>query len=77
MSKITSLESYRSSLQDENIIIDLVTGDTKLIDFGAATVLKKSHYADFQGESALRIAVKTRTNASNLEMVLMVKEISK
>lgn len=36
-------------LKDENIIIDLVTGDTKLIDFGAATVLKKSHYADFQG----------------------------
>ncbi|KAJ1365612.1 Serine/threonine-protein kinase prk-2 [Parelaphostrongylus tenuis] len=36
-------------LKDENIIIDLVTGETKLIDFGAATVLKKSHYTDFQG----------------------------
>ncbi|EPB73077.1 kinase domain protein [Ancylostoma ceylanicum] len=36
-------------LKDENIVIDLVTGDTKLIDFGAATVLKKSHYTDFQG----------------------------
>ncbi|KAK6028145.1 hypothetical protein OSTOST_05814 [Ostertagia ostertagi] len=35
--------------QDENVVIDLVTGDTKLIDFGAATVLKKSHYTDFQG----------------------------
>uniref|UniRef100_A0A0K0DBW9 non-specific serine/threonine protein kinase n=1 Tax=Angiostrongylus cantonensis TaxID=6313 RepID=A0A0K0DBW9_ANGCA len=36
-------------LKDENIIIDLVTGETKLIDFGAATVLKNSHYTDFQG----------------------------
>nr|CDJ98418.1 Serine threonine protein kinase-related domain containing protein [Haemonchus contortus] len=36
-------------LKDENVVIDLVTGDTKLIDFGAATVLKKSHYTDFQG----------------------------
>ncbi|KAF8358571.1 prk-2 [Pristionchus pacificus] len=36
-------------LKDENIVIDLVTGETKLIDFGAATVLKKSHYTDFQG----------------------------
>ncbi|VDL78202.1 unnamed protein product [Nippostrongylus brasiliensis] len=36
-------------LKDENIVIDLVNGETKLIDFGAATVLKKSHYTDFQG----------------------------
>ncbi|KJH42424.1 kinase domain protein [Dictyocaulus viviparus] len=36
-------------LKDENIVIDLVTGDIKLVDFGAATVLKKSNYTDFQG----------------------------
>jgi len=36
-------------LKDENIVIDLLTGSTRLIDFGAATMLKKSRYHDFQG----------------------------
>lgn len=31
------------------MVIDLATGTTKLIDFGAATVLRRSQYADFQG----------------------------
>ncbi|VDN04174.1 unnamed protein product [Thelazia callipaeda] len=35
--------------QDENIVVDLVNGETFLIDFGAATPLKKSYYTDFQG----------------------------
>uniref|UniRef100_A0A915PHF0 non-specific serine/threonine protein kinase n=1 Tax=Setaria digitata TaxID=48799 RepID=A0A915PHF0_9BILA len=34
---------------DENIVIDLVNGETFLVDFGAATPLKKNHYTDFQG----------------------------
>ncbi|CAD6188546.1 unnamed protein product [Caenorhabditis auriculariae] len=36
-------------IKDENVVIDLVTGETRLIDFGASTILKKSHYSDFQG----------------------------
>uniref|UniRef100_A0AC34Q1K1 Protein kinase domain-containing protein n=1 Tax=Panagrolaimus sp. JU765 TaxID=591449 RepID=A0AC34Q1K1_9BILA len=36
-------------LKDENIVIDLLTGETRLIDFGAATLLKKTRYHDFQG----------------------------
>jgi proto-oncogene serine/threonine-protein kinase Pim-1 len=36
-------------LKDENVVIDLITGDTRLIDFGAATLLKKTRYHDFQG----------------------------
>jgi serine/threonine protein kinase len=36
-------------LKDENVVIDLITGETRLIDFGAATLLKKTRYHDFQG----------------------------
>uniref|UniRef100_A0A7E4W6H0 non-specific serine/threonine protein kinase n=1 Tax=Panagrellus redivivus TaxID=6233 RepID=A0A7E4W6H0_PANRE len=38
-------------LKDENVVIDLITGETRLIDFGAATILKKTRYYDFQGLS--------------------------
>ncbi|CAG9534028.1 unnamed protein product [Cercopithifilaria johnstoni] len=36
-------------LKDENIVIDLVNGETFLVDFGAATLLTKNSYTDFQG----------------------------
>uniref|UniRef100_A0AC35UAV3 Protein kinase domain-containing protein n=1 Tax=Rhabditophanes sp. KR3021 TaxID=114890 RepID=A0AC35UAV3_9BILA len=36
-------------IKDENIVIDLISGETRLVDFGAATLLKKSRYSDFQG----------------------------
>ncbi|CAI5446201.1 unnamed protein product [Caenorhabditis angaria] len=36
-------------LKDENVVIDLVNGSTRLIDFGAATSLRKTQYSDFQG----------------------------
>uniref|UniRef100_A0A915MBT7 non-specific serine/threonine protein kinase n=1 Tax=Meloidogyne javanica TaxID=6303 RepID=A0A915MBT7_MELJA len=35
-------------IKDENILLELNTGRIKLIDFGAATLLKKSRYQDFQ-----------------------------
>ncbi|CAO4377662.1 unnamed protein product [Caenorhabditis nigoni] len=36
-------------VKDENVVIDLATGTTKLIDFGAATELQDGHYFNFQG----------------------------
>ncbi|KAE9550028.1 hypothetical protein FO519_006756 [Halicephalobus sp. NKZ332] len=39
----------RLNEDDENVVIDLITGETRLIDFGAATLLKKTRYHDFQG----------------------------
>ncbi|VDK80555.1 unnamed protein product [Onchocerca ochengi] len=47
-------------LKDENIVIDLVNGETSLIDFGAATLFKKNHYTDFQGIRDLSVYSRTR-----------------
>jgi serine/threonine protein kinase len=36
-------------VKNENIVVDLVSGQCKLIDFGAATYLKTTKYHGFQG----------------------------
>ncbi|KAF1752996.1 hypothetical protein GCK72_019551 [Caenorhabditis remanei] len=36
-------------LKDENVVIDLATGKTKLIDFGAATEFQRRPYTNFHG----------------------------
>lgn len=36
-------------IKNENLVIDLVSGHIKLIDFGAATYLKSTKYHGFQG----------------------------
>lgn len=56
-------------IKDENILVDVRTGDIKIIDFGSGALLKDSIYTDFEGKAAFGWLTHIRECSMNVDLI--------